>query len=197
MSSPAGVPVPAREGTSLLNSGVSVPKQHTWSGRPALPVFWPAMLGTGLASLLVVGGLTLAVQTMKRSAAPSVPAESASEKAPATEKSGPPSKVTAIIPDQAGMAQKAAPVPKTDSPVTQVAEKKPAQPPPPDPEPEPVIALDEPPTEHVIEAQACDTCGTSIKFMRSPQAAGRRAAQEEKLVLLLHVSGNFEDSGFT
>jgi hypothetical protein len=42
-----------------------------------------------------------------------------------------------------------------------------------------------------------ETFGTSVEFVRSPAEAGRIAAREEKLTLLLHVSGNFEDAGFT
>jgi hypothetical protein len=42
-----------------------------------------------------------------------------------------------------------------------------------------------------------ETFGPSVAFVRSPAEAGRIAAREEKLTLLLHVSGNFEDAGFT
>jgi hypothetical protein len=43
----------------------------------------------------------------------------------------------------------------------------------------------------------CDTFGTSVQFEASPSAAARRALKEEKLVFVLHVSGNFEESEFT
>jgi hypothetical protein len=43
-----------------------------------------------------------------------------------------------------------------------------------------------------------DTChGTSITFEDTPSAAARKALKEQKLVLVLHVSGNFEDPRFT
>lgn len=44
---------------------------------------------------------------------------------------------------------------------------------------------------------ACAGHGTSINFISTPKEAARLAKQEGKLVFLLHVSGNFEDPGFT
>jgi hypothetical protein len=45
-----------------------------------------------------------------------------------------------------------------------------------------------------------DTCGkfgTSVSFLESPAEAATQAAKQEKLVLVLHVSGIFEDPRFT
>ena len=39
--------------------------------------------------------------------------------------------------------------------------------------------------------------GTSLLFQRSPSDAAKKAAKEEKLVFVLHISGNFEDPDFT
>ncbi len=39
--------------------------------------------------------------------------------------------------------------------------------------------------------------GTSVKFLKTPSEAARQALKEEKLVLVLHVSGDFEDPDFT
>jgi hypothetical protein len=159
--------------------------------------YWPALLGTGLASYLVVAGVTLAVQRMRHSpvAAPQPAAAAPSSKAMAAMALGPAPKLQAIIlpsPDKV-------PAPATPSPA--LAELMGTVKPPkaaPVSDPELVIALDEPAADPHLEAeQKCDTCGTSIKFMRSPQSAARRAGMEEKLVFLLHVSGNFEDTKFT
>ena len=38
---------------------------------------------------------------------------------------------------------------------------------------------------------------TALSWARSPAEASERAAREGKLVFLIHVSGNFEDPGFT
>src|SRR5262249_799152 len=39
--------------------------------------------------------------------------------------------------------------------------------------------------------------GTKVEFMDNPAGAARTAAREEKLLFVLHVSGNFEDPQFT
>ena len=43
----------------------------------------------------------------------------------------------------------------------------------------------------------CGDYGTSIEFEDNPKDAAVRAKKEEKLVFVLHVSGNFEDPRFT
>jgi hypothetical protein len=39
--------------------------------------------------------------------------------------------------------------------------------------------------------------GTTVKFVESPKEAAAQAKADEKLVMILHVSGNFEDPRFT
>jgi hypothetical protein len=39
--------------------------------------------------------------------------------------------------------------------------------------------------------------GTAVKFVKTPSEAARQALKEEKLVFVLHVSGEFEDPDFT
>jgi hypothetical protein len=49
-------------------------------------------------------------------------------------------------------------------------------------------------------AKASSTCGdygTSVHFEKSPSDAARKALKEEKLVMVLHISGNFEDPDLT
>jgi hypothetical protein len=45
--------------------------------------------------------------------------------------------------------------------------------------------------------EARENFGTAVGFVRNPREAARAAASERKLLFLLHVSGSFEDSGFT
>ena len=56
-------------------------------------------------------------------------------------------------------------------------------------------------TRPVIEeddtALACERFGTKVDFVRSQSAAFRQAARDRKLVMVLHLAGNFEDPGFT
>ena len=47
------------------------------------------------------------------------------------------------------------------------------------------------------EEEVCGDYGTTVIFAESPAAAARQALKEEKLVFVLHVSGNFETSAFT
>jgi hypothetical protein len=54
-----------------------------------------------------------------------------------------------------------------------------------------------PPPSPAPAAPACETFGTSVHFAVSPAAAEKQAAQEGKLLFLLHVSGDFEDDAFT
>jgi hypothetical protein len=44
---------------------------------------------------------------------------------------------------------------------------------------------------------AGETYGTSVLFLNNPTEAAEQARREKKLLLVLHVSGNFEDSCFT
>lgn len=49
-------------------------------------------------------------------------------------------------------------------------------------------------------ARGADTCeghGTSVNFFDSPSTAAKHALEDEKLVFVLHVSGNFETPDFT
>jgi hypothetical protein len=43
----------------------------------------------------------------------------------------------------------------------------------------------------------CGQHGTRIDFVESPKEAAKQAKDEKKLVLVLHVSGDFEDPRFT
>jgi hypothetical protein len=47
------------------------------------------------------------------------------------------------------------------------------------------------------EGSTCGDYGTAVLFEESPKDAAARAKKEEKLVFVLHVSGNFEDPRFT
>ena len=44
---------------------------------------------------------------------------------------------------------------------------------------------------------ACGAFGTAVEFVDTPSAAAQQAKKDEKLVFVLHVSGNFEDPRFT
>jgi hypothetical protein len=45
------------------------------------------------------------------------------------------------------------------------------------------------------ESPSCH--GTAVNFVDTPSEAAKQAKKEEKLVFVLHVSGQFEDPGIT
>jgi hypothetical protein len=45
--------------------------------------------------------------------------------------------------------------------------------------------------------ETCGDFGTSVHFERSPKAAAAKAAKEEKLVFVMHISGLFEEPDYT
>jgi hypothetical protein len=47
------------------------------------------------------------------------------------------------------------------------------------------------------EGATCGSFGTSVEFVETPSEAAQLAKKEQKLVFVLHVSGNFEDPRFT
>ena len=47
------------------------------------------------------------------------------------------------------------------------------------------------------KAPTCGEYGTSVHFEDTPADAAKKAKEDEKLVMVLHVSGHFEDPQFT
>jgi type IV secretory pathway VirB10-like protein len=83
---------------------------------------------------------------------------------------------------------------------TSIEEEPPPLPPPPSP-PRPPQRLEQPPPLPVVEADpkqcAGETYGTQVLFLNDREAAADRARRERKLLFVMHISGNFEDSCFT
>ncbi len=174
-------------------------------------VYWSAVLGTALVSVLAVGGLIAAL--FLRSHAPAVvvaapQSVTAAPAAPAVVAHGPIALPPSIPqPSLAPPAEIAAPTPllSAGSAVVQagwvgepVAKSSPA---PAAPSPEPaetapasVCALG--PTTQASQP-AYETFGTRIHFLSSPEAAAQQALRENKLLFVLHIAGNFEDDKFT
>jgi len=51
--------------------------------------------------------------------------------------------------------------------------------------------------ENKDNCAADGSCGTSVRFARSPSEAARQAREERKLLFVVHLSGNFEEKQFT
>jgi hypothetical protein len=47
------------------------------------------------------------------------------------------------------------------------------------------------------KAESCGEYGTSVHFEETPADAAKEAKKAEKLVMVLHVSGHFENPEFT
>ena len=48
------------------------------------------------------------------------------------------------------------------------------------------------------EGASCSSYGgTAVKFYKTPSEAATQAKKDQKLVMVLHVSGNFENPDFT
>lgn len=57
----------------------------------------------------------------------------------------------------------------------------------------PSLALGQPRTD----GETCGDYGTSVRFEKSPKDAAKKALDEKKLVMVLHISGLFEEPDFT
>ena len=54
-----------------------------------------------------------------------------------------------------------------------------------------------PPIDFKLDDEVCGDYGTSVVFLESVTDAAKKAIKDEKLVFVLHVSGNFETPDFT
>jgi hypothetical protein len=176
-----------------------IPRQAISIVLPPPGLSW-RMLGVGVAfGLLLITGLSLAALALRpRDPGPgpqSLSAQTAPLKIAAIPVAVPAVKIAvqpAVVPEK---IDRPAPVPDDPEPTPVYGPEPPppaqAQPAPSAPAP-PVLK----PTE-VAQETCGGTCGTSVAFLASPQQAARRAAEEGKVLFILHVSGNFEDPGFT
>jgi hypothetical protein len=53
------------------------------------------------------------------------------------------------------------------------------------------------PLSEVMPADRCKTFDTKIRFHAGLPEAAEDAKQSKKMLLVLHISGNFDDPGFT
>ncbi len=62
---------------------------------------------------------------------------------------------------------------------------------------QPRVGAQESAEESCKEGEVCGEYGTSVVFAKSPAEAAKKAFKDEKLVFVLHVSGNFETPDYT
>jgi len=166
--------------------------------RPALSpprLYWPPVLVAAAVSAVLILGTTAAGFVYACTRGPDEPPETDAASPPKHE-SPPPvavppkTEVPAPAPRPVVVARAKAPAPLLPerSPPKPVAPQVP-EPPPPEPPAAPSVATDPP--------AARGSFGTCVEFAASPLAAARLARERQKLLFVLHVSGDFEDSRFT
>jgi hypothetical protein len=89
------------------------------------------------------------------------------------------------------------PAPAPTPPAPERSAEAPAAPPPLAFDPTPVNLGPALPAAPAAAPKTCETFGTSVEFAASPAEAAKVATRDGKLLFLLHISGNFEDAGFT
>ena len=202
-----GSPRPAVRGR-----GPSQPPPSANSGRPR--IYWFPIAAAVLVSLLLVGGLVGFVkyagaparpggeETAARTAErPGAEADRALASTPRSPGEGPevppdvPANQTSSTPQTAcpPPAVNPRPVSTQRVPAAPVPSRDPSFPPRPD-------RTTPPPRQPAAPAETCAVApkyGTSLEFVDDPRAAAQKALQEQKLLFVLHVAGNFEDDKFT
>jgi hypothetical protein len=145
---------------------------------------WPLVLGAALATLLLLGGLAVTAWAVIGQTEPPL-----GKTPPRAARRSPVKLPTPVTEDPADLS------PSTEEP------EMPAKAPPTLPPPEPKATAKKPsPFPAVGEGDpkaACATYGTSVEFLGDPSQASAKALRDKKLLFVLHISGNFEDSKFT
>jgi fused signal recognition particle receptor len=152
---------------------VPPPSSGPASPRPALN--WRPVAVAGAAALLVVAAVL--AWAVRRPSDRGGVALAAVEPAPA------PTEPVVVLPAPVEAAEPALPqrpAPEPVKPALQPADEK------------PVVKA---PAE--ADAVPCETFGTRVEFDGNPERAAQKAAQTQRLLMVLHISGNFEDAGFT
>jgi hypothetical protein len=166
----------------LRNSCPSISGQRAQDSREPL-LYWRPIILASVTMALVATGLVAALAMLARGARADGELQFAAKPGESLDRAA-----TTSLPPQppsipAGNGEQAAPA--IDSPVAAEAKKE-------TPETPLDIAV-----AGAVRLPACESYGTAVKFLSRPADAARQALREDKLLLVLHVSGNFEDAKFT
>lgn len=61
----------------------------------------------------------------------------------------------------------------------------------------PLQSSDKKPGGKGFGPETCGDFGTTVHFEKNPKEAAKKALKEEKLVLVFHISGHFEEVDYT
>lgn len=101
-------------------------------------------------------------------------------------------------PSEPMLASRTRPAVEEEAPMLEIAAAAPPVVEPSRPEAAPVVEPRRPRKTIDLNVYAnCAAIGTDILFVKDPPEAFRRAKAENKLVYMMHLSGNLEDPGFT
>jgi hypothetical protein len=179
----------------------------TSSRRPRATVIWAAIgvLEILIALVVATGAIALAASSGpaesgrdELAVAPAPPPESETSPTPASD--DPPAATPVVADSRPERGEAAEPRPETDwaallGPELEALTTRQESLPPPEKKaqkPKAVVAAATPP-----KPAPGGTCGTALDFVGNLDEATARAKQEHKLLFVLHVSGNFEEPGFT
>lgn len=178
-----------------------------WTDQPSR-INWPIVLASVSLSFTLVSGVLAWIATHPHRAAPQ-PQLTSVALVPPVEPSTPPE--TPVFPATPAFC----PSPPTEFVscyVPSVEVNSPSLPPPASPQPkqEPeqwdqrladLLRLDRreaaPPSSPLPKQPPGETYGTEVLFLNNREAAAEMARHEHKLLFVMHISGNFEDSCFT
>jgi len=165
--------------------------------RPKTPlVNFSALITATAVSIAVVAGVLAWIATHPGKATPQT------EPAPALAVLTSPSSVVAI-PPAPPLAAPLVTLPAMHRPhrddllINHIPQDEEAPPPLPPPAPEPKSAKAPPAADAPPAQPAGETYGTQVLFFNNPALAEETAQREKKLLFVMHISGNFEDSCFT
>jgi hypothetical protein len=158
-------------------------------------ICWPVVAGAAVGSLLLVAALFALLPHRRPTAlaVPTVEVDSALLAAASAPVEAPPAPEPQVAAESVRV--EAPPAPKQPVTAPPAPEQQASAPPPSPPEVADSSVL------KLAAAQGkgttCQQYGTAVSFYDSPAEARAKAREEDKLVFVLHVAGNFEEPGFT
>ncbi|HZT80207.1 MAG TPA: hypothetical protein VFA26_08295 [Gemmataceae bacterium] len=158
--------------------------------RPPALIHWRPVAVAGAAALLFVLCLIAVAAGIRRPGARAMAALPSAE---------PPAVAEAPLPAVAEAPLPAEPQPVAAAPDAPDLPEPPPEAPPAAPEQPAPARVDPPPAAPAPPAspEPAHRCGTAVAFLSSPREAARVALRDDRLQFVLHVSGNFDDPGFT
>jgi hypothetical protein len=147
-------------------------------------IYWPAVFGAAISSLLLVGVMTATIWATGRPIARNETAVVIAMPAQGVDETASPLPALGDIPGEPELTPE---LPVVAAPIPTIRRVEPAE--------LPKVASVRPRAASATPIK--QTYGTQVSFFNNPDDAARQAARENKLLFMLHLSGNLEDDCFT